>query len=194
MKKKEEEFQIGKFIKEIEIDEHQHLFWLSVLLILANIVLLVSIVYLVVKFMKWYIWLIDICILVFCILQSIRTYKNSKKMRVYAIHENCLIIKSLMYDTVIELSNIFDVKPKRTLYDIFDKKGVRSLELLIKSKSRDKIILRFINEDVYKLAQEILDLANKARVDKKLSNINIEKNNNLNIDNNSTIEHENENA
>ncbi len=194
MKKKEEEFQIGKFIKEIEIDEHQHLFWLSVLLILANIVLLISIVYLVVKFMKWYIWLIDICILVFCILQSIRTYKNSKKMRVYAIHENCLIIKSLMYDTVIELSNIFDVKPKRTLYDIFAKKGVRSLELLIKSKSRDKIILRFINEDVYKLAQEILDLANKARVDKKLSNINIEKNNNLNIDNNSTIEHENENA
>ncbi len=171
MKNKQEEFKIGKFIREIEIDEHQHLFWLGVFLILANIFLLFAVIYLVVQFMKWYIWILDICILVFCIVQSVRTYKNAKKIRVYAIHENCLIIKSLMYDTVIDLAQVFEVKRKKTLYDWLSKKGVRSLELLIKSRSRDKIILRFINEDIDKLAQELLDLANEARLNKKLENL-----------------------
>lgn len=171
MKNKQEEFKIGKFIREIEIDEHQHLFWLGVFLILANIFLLFAVIYLVVQFMKWYIWILDICILVFCIVQSVRTYKNAKKIRVYAIHENCLIIKSLMYDTVIDLAQVFEVKRKKTLYDWLSKKGVRSLELLIKSRSRDKIMLRFINEDIDKLAQELLDLANEARLNKKLENL-----------------------
>ena len=122
MKNKQEEFKIGKFIREIEIDEHQHLFWLGVFLILANIFLLFAVIYLVVQFMKWYIWILDICILVFCIVQSVRTYKNAKKIRVYAIHENCLIIKSLMYDTVIDLAQVFEVKRKKTLYDWLSKR------------------------------------------------------------------------
>lgn len=182
MLKKKEEFQVGKFIREIEIDEHQHLFWLGVFLILANILLLIAVIYLVIQFMKWYIWILDICVLVFCIVQSVRTYKNAKKIRVYAIHDNCLIVKSLMYDTVIDLSQIYDAKPKKTVYDRLSKKGVRSLALLIKSKSRDKIILRFINEDVEKLAQEILDLANEARLKKQLNLVNLSDGVHTNLD------------
>ena len=42
-----------------------------------------------------------------------------------------------------------------------------SVEILIKSKSRDKIILRHINEDITELCQQILDLANKCREEKR---------------------------
>ena len=167
MKTKQEELQPGNYIKEIEIDEHQHLFWLAILLILSNILLLFAVIYLVVEFMKWYIWLLDICILVYCIIQSVRTYKNSSKIRIYSLYDNCLVIKSLLYDTTIDLSQIFEVKPKRTLFDKLANKGTRSIEILIKSKSRDKIILRYINEDINKLCQQILDLANKCKIEKR---------------------------
>ena len=169
MKTKREELVPGKLIKEITIDEHQHLFWLAVLLILSNILLLFAVIYLVIQFMKWYIWLIDICVLVYCIVQSVRTYKNSSKIRVYLLYNNCLVVKSLLYDTAIDLSQVFEVKPKRTLMDKLAKKDTGSIEIFIKSKSRDKIILRYINEDIDKLCQQILDLANECRHEKKLS-------------------------
>ena len=168
MKTKREELVPGKLIKEITIDEHQHLFWLAVLLILSNILLLFAVIYLVIQFMKWYIWLIDICVLVYCIVQSVRTYKNSSKIRVYLLYNNCLVVKSLLYDTAIDLSQVFEVKPKRTLMDKLAKKDTGSIEIFIKSKSRDKIILRYINEDIDKLCQQILDLANECRLEKKL--------------------------
>ena len=168
MRTKREELVPGKLIKEITIDEHQHLFWLAVLLILSNILLLFAVIYLVIQFMKWYIWLIDICVLVYCIVQSVRTYKNSSKIRVYLLYNNCLVVKSLLYDTAIDLSQVFEVKPKRTLMDKLAKKDTGSIEIFIKSKSRDKIILRYINEDIDKLCQQILDLANECRLEKKL--------------------------
>lgn len=167
MKENKDELQPRNFIKEIKIDEHQHLLWLAVLLILSNILLLFAVIYLVVKFMRWYIWILDICILVYCIVQSVRTYKNSSKMRVYSLYDNCLVVKSLLYDTVIDLSQVFEVKPKRTLCDRLAKNGKMSVEILIKSKSRDKIILRHINEDITELCQQILDLANKCREEKR---------------------------
>ena len=60
-----------------------------------------------------------------------------------------------------------EVKPKRTLCDRLAKNGKMSVEILIKSKSRDKIILRHINEDITELCQQILDLANKCREEKR---------------------------
>ena len=43
MKENKDELQPRNFIKEIKIDEHQHLLWLAVLLILSNILLLFAV-------------------------------------------------------------------------------------------------------------------------------------------------------
>ena len=89
--------------------------------------------------------------------------KAAQKNHGYTLYKNAIKVNSLWYDTVVDLSTIYKVAPKKTLFDKMLKRGTNSLVIYFKDGGYFKIKLFHINEDVNKLIDEIMALSLEAK-------------------------------
>lgn len=147
----------GKKIRMIEINHKLHLTVLLILLILANIMLILSLIYFCVCMRIWFAPVLSGVMLSFCVLKSVKTYLGSKKLdrgHKYTIYENGLSLKSIWYDQRILYSNILMVEAYETFWDRIFK--TKTLVIYVKAYKKNKILLPYICEDINNLSEEIL--------------------------------------
>ena len=113
---------------------------------------------------KWYIYLLDIIIVGFCIYRSVVCIKLAKKNHGYTLYSNALAVNSLWYDTTVDISKVYKVVPKKTLLDKMTKR-TNSLEIYFKDGGYYKIKLYHISEDIGELISEIMQRSLEARAE-----------------------------
>ena len=156
MKKKKPIFNKGNKIRNIHVDVKSHLIILASLLIVFNLFLVACAISLAVFINRWYVWLIDILLVLLCLLKSIFTYLNGAKNFCYAIYENCIYLDSIWYDkTIIEYKLIKNIKFKVGFLDKMFGKKTHTLIILLNDELQTKINLYLIKESPENLIEEI---------------------------------------
>lgn len=160
----------SKKIKDIEIYSKQYLVSLSSLLIIFNLILWSSLILLVVKVKNIFTIVISFIIFIFCLIYSIYTFLKSKKCHNYQLYEDYIKVTSLLNDETVNLVNIIKVVPKVKVINSNTKYLVQAIDIYYLDKNIKKTTLRYIKEDVYKLAYLIS--VHITKVHKKLNKIN----------------------
>ncbi len=175
MKKKKQIFNKGKKIRNIQIDAKIHLRILAILLILFNLFLFVCAVSMAVMLNVWYVWVLDIVLVTFCLVKSIVTYLKGVKQFGYALYENCIYLDSILYDSsIVEYQLIKNIKFKTGILDKLFGKKTYTVTLYLNDEIQTKVNLYLIKEDPDKLFEEILQHCqlsfnnlNKTEIEKK---------------------------
>ena len=158
-----------QFIKEIKIDKKRRFKYNCITLIIFNILLLTSLIYLSLHIRHIVTYLVSIVIFAFCVVRSVRTVLNTKFNRRYVIYRDKITIQTTTFNGEVPLKNVFMIKTKRNLFDFIFKKGAHMIIVYAKTTSKQTYILPFIGEDTTQLADEIMKLAIAARAKDKVN-------------------------
>ena len=158
-------------IRNIQIKKKQYFVTYLTVLALACTLLLGMIIFLMTQIRAWWIWLIDLSLLGFCIWRCVHLCVRVNNQSIYTIYSNCIVIRSMMLDTVIENKNIYDVAPFRNWVDKLNKKPAHSIAIYLDPKHKDKVVIGFLDEDLTTLSNEILTVANKCKAERKISKL-----------------------
>lgn len=168
-KQKQEKIVPTDKIRNIQIKKKQYFVTYLTVLALACTLLLGMIIFLMTQIRVWWIWLIDLSLLGFCIWRCVHLCVRVNNQSIYTIYSNCIVIRSMMLDTVIENKNIYDVAPFRNWADKLNKKPAHSIAIYLDPKHKDKVVIGFLDEDLTTLSNEILTVANKCKAERKIS-------------------------
>ncbi len=168
---KKEELRIGNKVREIEIDRTQYVTYLRVMLAIFNLFLLAGVIALVVYINRWYIYIIDILIVAYCIYRSAAIVHSAKTKHGYTLYSNAIIANSLWYDTAVDLSTIYKVVERKTLLDRITKRGTHSIIIYFKDGGYYQIKLYNLTENVDELINEIMRLSLETRAEKLKANV-----------------------
>lgn len=156
MKKKKPIFNKGNKIRNIEVDVKSHLRILAGLLIVFNLFLVDCAIFLAIFINLWYVWLIDILLVLLCVIRSVFTYLNGSKNFCYTLYENCIYLDSIWYDkTIIEYKLIKNIKFKIGFLDKIFGKRTHTLTILLDDELQTKINLYLIKESPESLIEEV---------------------------------------
>lgn len=161
MKKTIEVFETGNKIKDVKINEKQHFLLFISILILFNVILLASTIFVLVFLTKWYNWVLCVIIWITCSWFSFKAYRDEKNYHKCALYENAIVVNSIWFNIVVDLKNIYDIKIKESILDKAFKINTLSMELYLINSKRKKFTIHFIEEDTEKLKAEIFELVNK---------------------------------
>lgn len=154
-------------IRNIQIKKKQYFATYLTVLAIACTLLLGMVIFLMTQIRVWWVWLIDLSLLGFCIWRCVHLCVRVNNQSIYTIYSNCIVIRSMMLDTVIENKNIYDVAPFRNWADKLNKKPAHSIAIYLAPKHKDKVVIGFLDEDLTALSNEILAVANKCKIEDK---------------------------
>lgn len=152
-----------EFIKEIKIEKKKRYLYNSITLVIFNLILLASLIYMSSLIKTVFCIVISVLIFIACVVGSVLTIKNSKTSRKYVLYRDKIKIESTAFNSEIQLANVFLVKSKRNLFEFVFRKYPHALVVHVKNKFKELYIMPYIAEDVNKLADEIMALAIEAR-------------------------------
>jgi len=152
-----------EFIKEIKIEKKKRYLYNSITLIIFNLILLVSLIYMSSLIKTVFCIIVSILIFIACVVGSVLTVIKSKTSRKYVLYRDKIKIESTSFNGEIQLANVFLVKSKRNIFEFIFRKYPHTLVVYAKNMFKELYIMPYIAEDVYKLADEIMALAIGAR-------------------------------
>ena len=158
MKNQVEEFKLKEKVKEVKINEKQHFLLFISALMLVNMLLFASTIFVLVFLTKWYNWILCSLVWVVCFWFSFKVYRDRKIFHKCTLYKNAIAINSIWFNVVFEISHIYDVKVKESVLDRLFKINTLSMEIYLLNENRRKFTIHFIEEDANELKNEILSL------------------------------------
>ncbi len=156
------EIKIGATIRDLKIDLSTNLFILGLLLIVFNCVFIISAFMLAYWINLWWVWLIDITLVIYCVTHSVCSYFYNKKNYHFTLHTNCLVLNSMWYyNTVIDYKLIKEIKVKTGFWDRIFGRGTCTLTIYLKNEMQAKINLYFLKENPTQLYNELWAIINE---------------------------------
>ena len=162
-----EDFQLGKKIRDIKTNEKQHFLLFVSVLLFFNLLLLVSVWFVLIYLNRWYNWVVCIGVLATMFSLSFKAYRDVKSFHKCELYDNAIVVKSIWFEIKVELKDIFEMNVKESRLDKLFKLNTKSLEVKILGRRRKKFTLHFIEENAVKLKQEITMMID--RYEKKIS-------------------------
>ena len=156
-----------EFIREIKINQKRRFKYNLITLVIFNILLLLSLVYMTALLKRKISVIIAVILFVLSIVGSVRTLIKTKSNRKYVLYRDKINIFSTALDAEIDLSKVFMVKAKRNIFDIIFRNDAHTIYIYVKNEGKDFYMLPFIGEDANLLVDEILKLAIEARENNK---------------------------
>ena len=156
-----------EFIREIKINQKRRFRYNLITLIIFNILLLASLIYMSTLLKRIVAVFFAVIILISSIIGSVRTLIKTKNNRKYILYRDKINIFSTTLDAEIDLSKVFMVKAKRNIFDIIFRTDAHTICIYAKGENKDFYVLPFIGEDTNLLVDEILKLAINARENNK---------------------------
>lgn len=167
MKAKEErqakpEFVLGEKVKDVKINQKQHFLLFISMLILFNILLLISVIFVLIYLDRWYNWVICFALLGLSFGLSFKTYRDIKEFHKCELYDNALVINSIWFNLIIDLKDVYELKVKTSKLDKIFKLNTQSLEVKLMNNRRKKFTIHFIEENAVKLKQKIIELMDRS--------------------------------
>lgn len=162
-KKQIVDFVVGDKIRDVKVSEKQHFLLFVTILILCNIMLVASTMFLLIYLRNVVNCIIAIVAMVLCGWYSFKIYRKMKSYHKCAIYQNALVVNSIWMNIVIDLKNIYDIKIKKSLLDNLFITNTYSMEFYITNQKRRKFTLFFVEEDAQALKNEILELISQQK-------------------------------
>lgn len=162
-KQEKEKFLPGEKLKDIEIDTKSYKRFSLIVLLISNIMLFAVLLVMLCLVHNWWICLIFVVLFALCVWWSISQLCRSKYQKVYALHDNCIVIKSIVVYAIIKFEDICDVEPCRSLRDKLHKTEAHGLAFYMSPRHKNKIVIGFINEDLNALTEQIKNLTKQAK-------------------------------
>lgn len=166
-------FDFGEKVKDFKIDVKKHKVTSLVYLIVLNIMLIAVMVYFLSIINNGLTITIAIFTMLACLVWSVMNYVFSVLKIKYSLFENA-IVKS--FDTSVnvgELNKLTSIKIGKGLLDKMGKNKTSTITLRFANKWCSKIVLSCIDEDINKVAEDIILYSGKAKqknpVEKKKS-------------------------
>ena len=153
-----ETFKLGNKIKDIKVNQKQHFLLFVTLLVLFNVLLCASLIFLLVYLQNVVNWIICIISLLVCGWFSFKLYRDLKNYHKCTLYDNALVVDSIWLNVVIPLKNIYEIKVKQCFLDKIFKLNTYSLDFRMLRQCRTKFTLFFVEEDALKLKEEITNL------------------------------------
>lgn len=170
IKQKKEKFLPGEKIKDIEIDLKSYKQFSLIVLLISDIMLFAVLLVMLCLVHNWWICLIFVLLFGLCVWWSVDQLCKAKYQKVYALHDNCIVVKSIVVYAIIKLEDICDVEPCHSLRDKLHKTDAHALAFYLSPKHKNKIVIGFINEDLNALTEQIKELIKQAK-QKKLEKL-----------------------
>lgn len=152
------EINLGNKIKELKINERQHFLLFVSMLIFFNMLLLVSVGFVLIYIDRWYNWVLGFSLLALSFWLSFKVYHSTKVFHKCTLYTNAIVMNSIWFNCVVELKNIYELRVKISILDKMFKLNTKSLEVKIMNNRRKKFTIHFIEENAIKLKQKIIDL------------------------------------
>ncbi len=150
---------LGKKIKDIEMDSSKYKIVNLLLLIVLNVVLIGVMTYFLTLIYNAMILLIVIFTITLCAVWSVCTYIMSIIKIKYTIYEHAIIKNFDTSQNIGEFSKLISCKKKTRFIDLFGKNKTSSIILKFSNKWCPKITLSCITEDVDALIEQINQIA-----------------------------------
>lgn len=151
----EEVFVLGDKIRAIKINQRQHFMFYIAMMVLFNAILIASVAFVLVYLNMWYNWVLCFIIVGICAYLTFNTYVHQKNFHKCDIHENALVINSIWFNIVVDVSKIMEITPKKSILDNMFKLNTYSMEVKMINSKRKKFTIHFIEEDVNQLKTEL---------------------------------------
>ena len=152
------EVVLGEKIRDVNINQKQHFLLFCAMIVLFNILLLISVWFVLINLNTWYNWVICVAIVFFCWAFSFKAFRDTKSFHRCELYDNALVINSIWFNIKVDLKNICEIKVKESVLDKMFKIGTKSLEIHMVAMRRKKFTIHFIEEDAEKLKWEILKI------------------------------------
>lgn len=146
-------------IRNVQINKNQYFSLYIFILTIACTGLFVAVVFMMTHIHVWWVWILDLCLLGFCVWRSVVQCQKVEEQQVYTIYSNCIVIKSLILDTIVPLNSVYDVTINKTVFNKINKSKSHSIAIWLDEKHRDKVVIGFISEDLEQLSAEIMRLS-----------------------------------
>lgn len=154
----DDDIVVGDKVKDVKINERQHFLLFVSMLIFFNLLLIVSVYFVLYYLDRWYNWVLCFIILGLSAWLSFRTYQKTKVFHRCVLHRNAIVINSIWFNRIVELKNIYELRVKKSVLDKIFKLNTYSLEVKIMNNRRKKFTIHFIEENAVKLKQKIINL------------------------------------
>lgn len=154
-KKKVPELVLGEKIRDVKINEKEHFLLFVSMLIFFNLLLIMSVWFVLLRLNEWYYWIICIFILSLALYLSFKEYRNTKVFHKCELYDNAIVMNSIWFNLKVELKDIYEMEVKESRLDKIFKLNTKSLQVKILGHKRKNFIIHFIEEDAIKLKQEI---------------------------------------
>lgn len=162
-KHKKEKFIPTDKIKNIKINTKKYLTTYIIFMICSCSILLAMVISMMILIPIWWVWLIDLTLLAFCLWRAVRLCLDVKNQSIYTLYSNCIVVQSLILYTVVELKDICDVTPCPTHKEKNNNISAHSIAIYLAPKHKNKVVIGFIDEDVNLLCEQIIALATKCK-------------------------------
>lgn len=165
---KRKKIEPDEFVKAIKINKNRYLATYITLLSIACFVLLFMVVTMMVLIPVWWVQLIDLAVLGFCIWRCVHLCLRVNKQDIYTLYGNCLVVQSIMVDTIIPLKDVYSATPYENLADKLRKNGAHCIRLNLSQHHKDYVVIGFIEEDLQQICNLIMKNAEQCRENQKV--------------------------
>lgn len=170
-KKQYKEVVLGNKIRDVKVNERQHFLLFVSTLIFFNLLLLISVWFVLKHLNNWYNWVICFVLIGVCFWFSLKTYREIKSFNKCELYDNAIVINSIWLNFKVAFSDVCEINVKETKLDKILKLKTKSLEVKILNNKRSKFTIHFIEENALKLKHEITMLIDKNSTKEKLEEV-----------------------
>lgn len=156
-----------EFVKNLQINKKQYFATYLTFLIVACSILLIMVVTMMVLIPVWWVQLIDLAVLGFCIWRCVHLCLRVNKQEIYTLYGNCLVVQSIMVDTIIPLKDVYSATPHASWIDKLRKKGPHCIKMNLSQKHKNYVVIGYIEEDLQPICDQILSNATVCRENEK---------------------------
>ncbi len=164
---KKAKIEPDEFVKNLQINKKQYFATYLTFLISACSILLIMVITMMVLIPVWWVQLIDLAVLGFCIWRCVHLCLRVNKQEIYSLYANCLIVQSIMVDTIVPLKDVYSATPYSSWIDKLRKKGPHCIRLNLSQKHKNYVVIGYIEEDLQPICDQILLNAKVCRENEK---------------------------
>ena len=168
IKEKRAKIEPDEFVKFLQINKKQYLASYITYLSIACFVLLFMVVTMMILIPVWWVQLIDLTLLGFCIWRCVHLCLRVNKQDIYTLYGNCLVVQSIMVDTIVPLKDVYSATPYSNWIDKLRKKGPHCIRLNLSQKHKNYVVIGYIEEDLQPICDQIMANANICRQNEKI--------------------------
>ena len=143
------------YVKNIRINQKKRIKTVLIWLILFNLFLISSMVYLCVALNFLPVTLF--CVIVYCLVlwRSVVTFNRAEIDISVKLYVDKIVIRTYIGETVIDLKNVYGVKARRSLLQRIFKSPANGIMLTVRDENVKRIFISFIENDIQKLCDKI---------------------------------------